>query len=245
MNHPGRLAPAAVALIALTLSAGCSSSDSEASDTAPLGSTVEVATSAETTVPSTSAASTTSTTELSADSTQATAAPSSVADPSTPASNTTPPPDSVDISDAAACFAARWNVLPDQIEQIFHQGAFASLPLDVTVEGLGTLDARPDGTYTYVPDFTITLSLNDSPPGIGAWSGTVEGTWSIDGQTLTMAHTSNTTTGAIDVYGQSIPLPAVETFDGTATLIECSPETVTVETSTPAGPLQQTMVLAP
>lgn len=149
-----------------------------------------------------------------------------------------------DMNDLSVCAATKWTVLADQVDNVFEDTPLASMEgFSWSVDGEGLLDLRADGTYTYVPAFTVAITVAGQT-GTGEWSGTLEGTWQIDGDQLVMAQTNNALTGSITVFGQSQPLPTLRTFSGNATVVECTPETFKYELSTPIGPVAHTLVLA-
>lgn len=145
--------------------------------------------------------------------------------------------------DVSACATGKWIVVADQVARVFDNSPMRSLPgFSVSVEGEGHLDLRSDGTYTYVPDFTANITVNDMT-GVGAWAGTLEGTWQIIGDQLTMAQTSNDLSGSVTLMGSAMPMPALNDFNGTATVIDCQPMTFTYRIDTPLGAVDHTLVL--
>lgn len=179
--------------------------------------------------------------DSSADSSEATtstsAAPSSSAGPDDTA-------EVVDMSDTSACLTGTWDLLADQIAGIFDQGMLASIPdLDVSVEGGGRVELRGDGTYSYTPAYSVVLTAADAT-GTGEWSGSQQGTWSVEGTTLTLSETSNDITGSVTVFGSAFPLGPPMSFGGDTEVVSCDPATFTISTSSPAGPIEHTLVFA-
>ncbi len=144
----------------------------------------------------------------------------------------------------AGCISARWELLADQISQLFSQNPLARMPgFSVNTTGHGYIEFKDDGTYQYTPNYSVSISVNGIS-GSGQWSGTLDGTWKLDGNTLTMAQTANALTGSINVMGTTIPMPSNRSFSGSATLVSCQPETLKYELDSPMGRLTTTLVLA-
>ena len=150
----------------------------------------------------------------------------------------------VDMSDTSACVTGTWDLLGDQVAGIFDQGMLATIPeLDATVEGNGRVELRGDGTYSFSPAYSIVLSAGGET-GTGSWSGMQEGTWSVEGLTLTMSQTSNDITGSVTVMGATFPLEQPISLNGSAEVVSCDPATFTISTPAPTGAIVQTLVLA-
>ena len=148
----------------------------------------------------------------------------------------------VDMNDMSACLTGTWDLLADQVAGIFDQGMLATIPdLDVSAEGSGLLELRGDGTYTFSPAYTVVMTAADET-GTGSWSGTQQGSWSVDGTTLTMAETSNDITGSVTVMGATMPLGQPMSFNGATEVVSCDPATFTISTPAPTGPIVQTLV---
>ena len=135
-------------------------------------------------------------------------------------------------------------MLADQVDNLFDGTPLASMDgFSFVAQGQGLIDLRADGTYTYTPAFSVVITVAGQS-GSGEWAGTLEGTWQIDGDQLTMAQTTNALTGTMTILGQTQPLPTLQTFSGSATVLECTPETLKYELTTPIGPVTRTLVLA-
>jgi len=148
------------------------------------------------------------------------------------------------MSDLSVCAATKWLLLADQIDNVFGETPLGAVEdVSIVVEGQGLIDLRADGTYTYNPAFTVVLTA-DGQTGNGEWGGTLDGTWQIEGDRLTMAQTTNSLTGTMTIFGQTQPLPPLGTFSGDATVLECTPETLSYELVTSIGPVTQTLVIA-
>lgn len=148
------------------------------------------------------------------------------------------------MSDTSACLTGTWDLLADQIAGIFDQGMLASIPdLDVSVEGSGLVELRGDGTYSFTPAYSVVFTAADET-GTGEWSGTQQGTWSVEGTTLTMSETSNDITGSVTVFGSAIPLSSPMSFNGETEVVSCDPATFTISTPAPTGAIVQTLVFA-
>ncbi|MGB8858733.1 MAG: hypothetical protein WCC60_05730 [Ilumatobacteraceae bacterium] len=163
----------------------------------------------------------------------------------TPALTTAPTtaPTTDETTGFGSCATGEWLVLADQVARIFDNSPLRSLPgFAVSVEGEGHLDLRADGTYTYVPDFTANITVNDIT-GTGSWTGTLEGTWSIVGDQLTMAQTQNDLAGSVTIMGTPTPMPALNDFNGSATVTDCQPMTFSYRMDTPMGAVDHTLVL--
>lgn len=179
-------------------------------------------------------------------------APSSTEPASTEPANTEPastepaPVDSavsnVDFDTLAACVTGDWTMISDEVEDIFRNSAIASVPgMEVTVDGEGALTMAADGTYSYVPGFNATVSLLDTTSA-GAWSGSLAGTWSLDGDALTMTQTSSDISGTITVMGLIQPMPDIAVFAGTGAVVDCNPATMEIRLDTPIGPISHTLL---
>ena len=124
---------------------------------------------------------------------------------------------------------------------------FAATPLgtmsgfNLSVSGSGIVEFKADGTYHYEPNFQLSVTVADQTGG-GSWGGTLDGTWKTDGAILTMAQTQNNVTGSITLMGRTQPFPMNQTFNGSATITDCQPATLTYELDTPAGKMSQTLV---
>ena len=139
----------------------------------------------------------------------------------------------VDFDSLAACVTGDWTMISDEVEDIFRDSAIASVPgMEVSVDGEGALTMAADGTYSYVPAFTATVSLLDTT-GAGTWSGSLLGSWSLDGDTLTMTQTSNDISGTIAIMGSTQPMPDIAVFAGTGTVVDCNPATMEIRLDTP------------
>lgn len=149
-----------------------------------------------------------------------------------------------DGTDIAACVVNTWTQLADQVEHLFTSTPMSALPgFEVSVTGEGTVEIAADGTYRYEPHFSITESVN-GVTGSGEWGGTLTGTWSVEGDQLTMRQVDNGITGSITIMGQTVAMPTNRTFDGTATVTDCQPMTITTRIATPTGDFEQTLVSA-
>ncbi len=80
--------------------------------------------------------------------------------------------------------------------------------------------------------------------GSGSWSGTQQGSWSVEGTTLTLSQTSNDITGSVTVMGATMPLSQPMSFNGATEVVSCDPATFTISTPAPTGPIVQTLVFA-
>ena len=148
----------------------------------------------------------------------------------------------VDFDTLAACVVGDWTMISDEVEDIFRDSAIASVPgMEVSVDGEGALTMAADGTYSYVPGFTATISLLDTT-GTGTWSGSLAGTWSLEGDALTMTQTSNDISGTITVMGSTQPMPNIAVFSGTGIVVDCNPATMEIRLDTPVGPISHTLL---
>jgi hypothetical protein len=135
-------------------------------------------------------------------------------------------------------------MLASEVTNLFTQSAMSRLPgFTANATGSGFVEFAADGTYHFTADYQVTIALN-SMSGEGAWSGTLDGTWSVEGSTLTMAQTNNALSGSVNVMGTSTPMPSNRTFSGTATLVDCQPETLKYSIETPMGTVTNTLVHA-
>ena len=149
-----------------------------------------------------------------------------------------------DFANLPQCIATRWKLLADQAGSVFRASPLASLPgfsYNVAGEGFVTFDAA--GTYRYTPAFTATIGVQGQT-GTGSWSGELTGTWKVVGNVLTMAQTNNAITGTITVMGISRALPTTSSFNGTGTVITCTPQTFSYEVPAPTGAFTQTLIFA-
>jgi len=150
----------------------------------------------------------------------------------------------VDMNETSACLTGTWDLLADQIAGIFDQGMLATIPdLDVSVDGNGLVELRGDGTYSFTPAYSVVFTAADET-GTGEWSGTQQGSWSVEGTTLTMSETSNDITGSVTVFGSPIPLSQPMSFNGETEVVSCDPATFTISTPAPTGAIVQTLVFA-
>ncbi len=162
-------------------------------------------------------------------------------DSAVPADETSAP---LDMGDLSVCATTKWLVLADQVDNIFEDTPLATMDgFAFEVDGQGLLDLRADGTYSYAPAFTAVITVAGQS-GTGEWSGTLDGTWQIEGDQLTMTQTNDELTGTMTVFGTAQPLPSLATFEGTSTVLECTPATLTYELDTPIGPVTHTLVTA-
>lgn len=150
----------------------------------------------------------------------------------------------VDMGDSTACLTGRWSLGPEQVQRTFDDTSFGSIPgASAVVAGEGFLELAGDGTYTYTPNYTISITLADQTSE-GEWSGVQTGTWGVDGSTLTMATTSDGITGSLTFLGNTMLLPAIDAFSGSAELVSCSPMTFETTVDSPIGPISNVFVLA-
>ena len=148
----------------------------------------------------------------------------------------------VDFDTLAACVTGDWTMISEEVEDIFRDSAIASVPgMEVTVDGEGALTMAADGSYSYVPGFTAAVSLLDTTAA-GTWSGSLVGTWSLDGDALTMTQTSNDISGTITVMGSTQPMPDIAVFAGTGAVVDCNPATMEIRLDTPMGPISHTLL---
>jgi hypothetical protein len=113
----------------------------------------------------------------------------------------------------------------------------------VSVEGSGLVELRGDGTYSFTPAYSVVFTAADET-GTGEWSGTQQGTWSVEGTTLTLSETSNDITGSVTVFGSAIPLSPPMSLGGETEVVSCDPATFTISTPAPTGAIVQTLVFA-
>jgi hypothetical protein len=145
-------------------------------------------------------------------------------------------------SDRAACITNSWTLLADQVQQLFAGTAMSRLPgFSMTASGEGAVSFLADGTYHYEPNFEIEITVSGQT-GTAGWSGTLDGTWSVDGDQLTMVQTQNALSGSMTIMGTSMPMPANHVFSGVATVVDCQPATLTTRVDSPGGPIEQTLV---
>jgi hypothetical protein len=148
------------------------------------------------------------------------------------------------MNDLTVCATARWILLADQIDNVFDQTPLASMEgFSAVVEGEGLVDLRADGTYNYTPAFNVVITVAGQS-GTGEWGGTLDGTWQIEGDQLTMTQTANALTGTMTMFGQTQPLPEISSFGGNATVLECTPVTLKYELATSIGAVTHTLVIA-
>lgn len=148
------------------------------------------------------------------------------------------------MNDVSVCAATTWVMLADQVDDVFEDTSFASIPGAVaTVAGEGLLDLRADGTYVYTPAFTAQITIADLTAD-GAWSGSATGTWQIVGDRLSMAQATNDVSGTLTLFGNPMPLPPIGVLNGEGRVIDCSPATLEIELDTPVGVLSHTLVAA-
>jgi len=235
LHNAGRRLTVGAVVVASVALAACGSDS--ASDSSVVSTEVAAAPIDDAAAPTTSEAPSSS---AAADDTDA-------ADDMAAADDTAAPDDSaevVDMNDTSACLTGTWDLLGDQIAGIFDQGMLATIPdLDVSVEGGGLLELRGDGTYSYTPDYTVVFTAGGET-GTGTWSGTQQGSWSVEGTTLTTSPTSNDITGSATVFGSPIPLSQPVSWDGETEVVSCDPATFTISTQAPTGAIVQTLVFA-
>lgn len=148
------------------------------------------------------------------------------------------------MNDRAQCITNEWVLLGDQVQQLFTNTPIANLPnFSISVTGSGPITFKANGTYHYEPNFDIAMSAG-TISGTGHWGGTLDGTWEVDGNQLTMAHTENNVTGSLSIMGQEIAMPTNQSFNGTATVVDCQPMTLTTRLDSPLGAITQTLVSA-
>ena len=137
------------------------------------------------------------------------AGPAPSSDSPAPTAASAEPTDVVDLGETASCLVGRWQVGAEQISRVFDNSPVHSLPgFSIAADGVGFIELRVDGTYTYTPNFTITITHNGTS-GIGTLSGALDGTWSVSGDQLTMAQTANNLAGSLSVMGTTVPMTTV------------------------------------
>lgn len=148
------------------------------------------------------------------------------------------------MNDTSECLTGTWDLLADQVASIFGQGMLATIPdLDASVEGNGVLVLSGDGTYSFSPAYSVVITVGGET-ATGEWSGTQQGSWSVEATTLTLSETSNDITGFVTVFGSPIPLSQPMSFNGATDVLSCDPASFTISTPAPTGAIVQTLVFA-
>ena len=147
-----------------------------------------------------------------------------------------------DFDSLRACMTGNWIMIAEEVEDLFSDTQLAAVPgLQVTVDGEGVLALAGDGTFSYTPGYTATISMLDTT-GTGEWSGSAQGNWALDGNGLTMEPTSNDIAGSMTIFGNTSPLPSIAVFEGAGTVVDCNPATMEIQLDTPVGSVSHTLL---
>jgi hypothetical protein len=164
-----------------------------------------------------------------------------------PTTPTTPGPPSnpgtfpdTDFANLAACVPNTWILYADQAEKAL---LGAGVPgVQITTTGVATVSILPDGTYTYIPGFTINMQT-PAGPASGQFTGSSKGTWVISGTTLTTTEISNNISGVATGSFGSVPLPIDRSFSSlSANITACNPVYFQYDVSAPSGSFSQRLV---
>lgn len=111
-----------------------------------------------------------------------------------------PTPDPTPAAGAGDCLSGSW-IIPEAELDKFYADAIGSVAgFEITGDAL--VDFR-DGNYEYTPRFTLKMSVAGHESS-GTSSGSIVGSYTSDGETLTTTHDVSTVSITVTVMGQSV-----------------------------------------
>ena len=181
------------ALVGAFLLAACGGDGEEAADDSSAASVTEATEATDATeVESTTSSVAASTTEA-----PEVAAPADTEPPPTDAPEVAEQPVDTD----GTCLVGEWVVTEEEMNG-FYEGVTATLsaPVTITVEGSAPITLNADRTYSWAPDFTLTVGVAGQV-GTGVSGGSITGTWSAVDGTLTTSSDVNALEVQVTVGG--------------------------------------------
>lgn len=140
-----------------------------------------------------------------------------------------------DFESLEACISNPWVLVADQAARTLNNP-------NVTVSGQANIVVFRDGTYTYSPDFTMTMRIGDET-GFGRSSGITRGTWTLNGNEFRARMTSSSVSTTVSGSFGTVSVPTPNDFSSLpATVLSCRMATWTYEFDGPSGRVQQTLV---
>lgn len=140
-----------------------------------------------------------------------------------------------DFSNLQSCIANRWEMGAEQVKKGLETvGGSSASGVSFTVTGNSISEFFAGGAYKGTPAFTVNFT-SASTSGTSQYAGTATGTWSVDGDRLTITRTSTTTTvtntigGVSTTYGDGVGAPS------TVKVISCTPATLTYDQTLSSG----------
>jgi hypothetical protein len=142
---------------------------------------------------------------------------------------------STDFSNLAQCVANRWVMGAEQIQKgLDTVGGSSSSGVSFSVSGNSISEFSAGGAYKSTPAFTVNFNRGGTT-GTSQYAGTAAGTWTLDGDRLTITRTSSSTTvtntigGVSTTYGDGVGSPS------TVKVISCTPATLTYDQTLSSG----------
>jgi hypothetical protein len=163
------------------------------------------------------------------DGTGATSASAGTTDSTTTSSSVAP-----DFPNLKACVTNNWFMSSDQLLRGV-QALGSGSGVNFTATGSQTAAFSSDATYrnTYL-DFTVNFT-SGSTSGTSRYAGSVGGTWSVDGDWLTITQTSSSATVTTTIAGVSSTTPVPIGAPSTLKVISCTPATLTYDQTLSTG----------
>jgi hypothetical protein len=139
-----------------------------------------------------------------------------------------------DFQNLKACVTNNWFMSSDQLLRGV-QALGSGSGVNFTATGSQTAAFSSDATYrnTYL-DFTVNFT-NGSTSGTSRYAGSVGGTWSVDGDWLTITQTSSSATVTTTIAGVSSTTPVPIGSPSTLKVISCTPATLTYDQTFSTG----------
>ncbi|HMS27101.1 MAG TPA: hypothetical protein PKC80_06970 [Burkholderiaceae bacterium] len=142
---------------------------------------------------------------------------------------------STDFSNLAQCVANRWEMGAEQVKKGLETvGGSSASGVAFSVTGNQISEFSTGGSYKGTPNYTISFTRGGTS-GTSQYAGTATGTWSVDGDKLTITRTTssvtvtNTIGGVTTTYGDGIGSPS------TVKVISCTPATLTYDQTLSSG----------
>jgi hypothetical protein len=139
-----------------------------------------------------------------------------------------------DFPNLKACVTNNWFMSSDQLLRGV-QALGSGSGVNFTATGSQTAAFSSDATYrnTYL-DFTVNFT-SGSTSGTSRYAGSVGGTWSVDGDWLTITQTSSSATVTTTIAGVSSTTPVPIGAPSTLKVISCTPATLTYDQTLSTG----------
>ncbi len=125
-----------------------------------------------------------------------------------------------DYGDLPSCLVGTWDGDPSEMEPVIARMLSEDGDTDLTIGGTQTQTFHADGTYDLYTD--VAIDLASTGPGDDVFEqGTAEGTWTLEGDRLTLTYTST------DIMLWNASDSVYTTMEDQTHLVTCSASTLT------------------